>query len=69
MTTHDTGALTHIREANTQLRQVVHQYLTSRVTLTPDEALEAQRELAALGMGTAWLHAKLEDSIAPVQDG
>ncbi len=67
-TTHESGALAHIQEANMQLRQLVHQFLTQRVTLAPDEALQIQRELAALGLGTAWLHAKLRDMIASTQD-
>jgi hypothetical protein len=67
-TQHETEALTYVRAANTQLRRLVHEYLTRRVTLTPDEALEAQRELAALRLGAAWLSAKLEDTSASVQD-
>ena len=63
-TTHETGAVAHVHEANMQLRQLVHQFLTRRVTLTPDEALQTQRELAALSLGTAWLHARLRDIIA-----
>mgnify|MGYP001551724837 CR=1 FL=1 len=61
--THETEALAHIREANTQLRQLVHHYLTRHLTLTLDEALQAQRELAALRLGTAWPHARLEATI------
>lgn len=64
----ESGALAHVHEANAQLRQLVHQFLTRRVTLTPDEALQAQRELAALALGTAWLHTKLRDTIASGQD-
>lgn len=66
-TTPDSGALAHIHEANVQLRQLVHQFLTRRVALTPDEALQAQRELASLSLGTAWLHARLRDVIASAQ--
>lgn len=68
MTAHETSALFYVQEANSQLRQLVHQYLTSSVTLMPDEALQAQRELAALSMGAAWLRAKVEHSIASIQD-
>lgn len=64
----ESGALAHVHEANMQLRQLVHQFLTRRVTLAPDEALQTQRELAALGLGTAWLHARLRDTIASGQD-
>ncbi|MDE3231119.1 MAG: hypothetical protein KGO05_14670 [Chloroflexota bacterium] len=68
-TAHESEALAHARAANAQLRQVVHQFLMRRVTLTPDEALQTQRELAALSLGTTWLHAKLQDIIAREQDG
>ena len=64
----ESGALAHVHEANVQLRQLVHQFLTRRVNITPDEALQAQRELAALGLGTAWLHARLQDTMASAQD-
>ncbi len=67
-TTHASGALTRVHEANMQLRQLVHQFLTRSVTLTPDEALQTQHELAALSLGTAWLHARLQDIIASAQD-
>lgn len=66
-TTPERGALAHIHEANLQLRQLVHQLLAQRVTLTPDEALQAQRELAALSLGTAWLRARLQDGSASAQ--
>jgi len=67
-TTDESGALAHVHEANLHLRQLVRQFLTQRMTLTPEEALQTQRELAALGLGTAWLHAKLRDMIASAQD-
>ena len=67
-TTHETEVVAHVHEANMQLRQLVHQFLARRVTLTPDEALQTQRELAALSLGTAWLHARLRDIIASAQD-
>lgn len=66
-TMHESGAPARVHEANMQLRQLAHQFLTGRVTLTPEEALQTQRELAALGLGTAWLHAKLRDMTASAQ--
>jgi hypothetical protein len=67
-TTPESGALVHVHEANAQLRQLVHRFLKQRVTLTPDEALQTQRELAALSLGAAWLHAKLRDIVTSAQD-
>ncbi len=67
-TTPESGALAHVHEANVQLRQLAHQFLTQRMTLTPEEALQTQRELAALSLGTAWLHARMRDILASAQD-
>ncbi len=64
----ESDALAYVHEANVQLRQLVHQFLTQRVTLTPDEVAQAQRELAALGLGTAWLHARLRDMSAGARE-
>jgi hypothetical protein len=67
-TTREPVALTYVQEANTQLRALVHQFLTKHMTLTPDEAMQVQHELAALSMGRAWLHARLQDIIVGARD-